>query len=194
MFNLLKNKNFIVFFLVFFTLSSCAKEGFFKPGDARKISPDPRERVKKNLEEGKGFRINDAIKGNRGGATNFEFASSNELWRASLDVLNFMPLTSANYSGGIIITDWYSEQGNTEESIKITIRFLSNEVRADAIDVDIFYKKCIAPNNCKINKQDGQLKKEITKQILSKAAVYKKMSKDKNYKPYRMSSSDNNRE
>jgi hypothetical protein len=194
MFNLLKNKNFILFFLIFFTFSSCAKEGFFKPGDARKISPDPRERVKKNLEEGKGFRINDAIKGNRGGATNFEFASSNELWRASLDVLDFMPLTSANYSGGIIITDWYSEQGNAEESIKITIRFLSNEVRADAIDVDVFYKKCIAPNNCKINKQDGQLKKEITKQILSKAAVYKKMSKDKNYKPYRMSSSDNNRE
>ena len=108
---LLKNENFILFFLIFFTLSSCAKEGFFKTGDARKNPPDPRERVKKNLEEGKGFRMNDAIKGGRG-ATNFEFASSNELWRASLDVLDFMPLTSANYSGGIIITDWYSEQGN----------------------------------------------------------------------------------
>ena len=189
---ILKNKKFVLFFLIFFTLASCSK-GFFKTGDARKNPPDPRERVKKNLEEGKGFRINDAIKGGRG-ATNFEFASSNELWRASLDVLDFMPLTSANYSGGIIITDWYSEQGNTEESIKITIRFLSNEVRSDAIDVDIFYKKCITTNNCKINKQDGQLKKEITKQILAKAAVYQKQSKDKNYKPYRMSSSDNERE
>ncbi len=194
MFKLVKTKKISIFFLIFFTLNSCAKEGFFKTGDARKISPDPKERVKKNLEEGKGFRINDAIKGNRGGATNFEFASSNELWRASLDVLNFMPLTSANYSGGIIITDWYSEEGNVEESIKITIRFLSNEVRADAIDVDIFYKKCVATNNCKINKQDGQLRKEITKQILAKAAVYKKMSKDKNYKPYRSSTSDNERE
>ena len=183
---LLKKKNFILFFLIFFTFSSCAKEGFFKTGDARKNPPDPKERVKKNLEEGKGFRLSNAMGGNRGG-TNFEFASSNELWRASLEVLDFMPLTSANYSGGIIITDWYSEQGNTEESIKITIRFLSNEVRADAINVDIFYKKCVAANNCKINKQDGQLKKEITKQILSKAAVYKKVSKDKNYKPYRMS-------
>ena len=190
----LENKKFIIIFLIFFTLNSCAKEGFFKTGDARKNPPDPRERVKKNLEEGKGFRINDAIKGNRGGATNFEFASSNELWRASLDILDFMPLTSANYSGGIIITDWYSEQGNAEEAIKITIRFLSNEIRADAIDVDIFYKKCIAVNNCKINKQDGQLKKEITKQILAKAAVYKKMSKDKNYKPYRMSTTDNERQ
>ena len=173
--------------------SGCGK-GFFKPGDARKISPDPRERVKKNLEEGKGFRLNDSIKGAVKGGRNFEFASSNELWRASLDVLDFMPLTSANYSGGIIITDWYSEQGNTEESIKITIRFLSNEVRSDTVNVDIFYKKCIATNNCKINKQDGQLKKEITKQILTKAAVYQKQSKDKNFKPYRMSSPDNERE
>ena len=194
MFKILKNKNIIIFITIFFTLTSCAKEGFFKTGDARKNPPDPRERVKKNLEEGKGFRINDAIGGARRGATNFEFASSNELWRASLDVLDFMPLTSANYSGGIIITDWYSEQGNTEESIKITIRFLSNEVRSDAIDVDVFYKKCIATNNCKINKQDGQLKKEITKQILAKAAIYKKQSKDKNYRPYRSSSNDNERQ
>ena len=191
---ILENKKFILFLLILFSLTSCAKEGFFKTGDARKNPPDPRERVKKNLEEGKGFRINDVIGGARRGATNFEFASSNELWRASLDVLDFMPLTSANYSGGIIITDWYSEQGNTEESIKITIRFLSNEVRSDAIDVDIFYKKCISTNNCKINKQDGQLKKEITKQILARAAVYQKQSKDKDYKPYRMSSSDNERE
>ena len=188
MFKIVKNIKFVLTLIVSLSLTSCAKEGFFKPGNAREISPDPRERVKKNLEEGKGFRINDAIGGARGGATNFEFASSNELWRASLDVLDFMPLTSANYSGGIIITDWYSEQGNTEESIKITIRFLSNEVRSDAIDVDIFYKKCIAANNCKINKQDGQLKKEITKQILAKAATYQKISKDKNYKPYRLSS------
>ncbi len=182
-----KYKN-IIFIIIFFTLTSCAKEGFFKTGDARKNPPDPKLRVKKNLEEGKGFRLNNAIRGPRG--TNFEFASSNELWRASLDVLDFMPLTSANYSGGIIITDWYSEQGNAEESIKITIRFLSNEVRSDAIDVDIFYKKCISTNNCKINKQDGQLKKEITKQILAKAAIYKKQSKDKNFEPYRMSTTN----
>ena len=163
-----------------FLLNSCGTGA-----DARKYPPDPKLRVQKNLEEGRGFRLSNKI-GKIGGGGNFEFASSNELWRASLDVLDFMPLTSANYSGGIIITDWYSEQGNTEESIKITIRFLSNEVRADAIDVDVFYKKCIAANNCKINKQDGQLKKEITKQILTKAATYKKISKDKNYKPYRV--------
>ena len=193
MFKMQDYKKFVIFIIIFFTFTSCAKEGFFKPGDARKVSPDPRERVKKNLEEGKGFRLNNAI-GARGRGTNFEFASSNELWRATLDVLDFMPLTSANYSGGIVITDWYSEQGSPDESIKITIRFLSNEVRSDAIDVNIFYKKCITTNNCKINKQDGQLKKEITKQILAKAAIYKKQSKDKNFKPYRSSSNDNERQ
>ena len=191
---LISSKILIICTLAIFILNSCAREGFFKPGDARKNPPDPKERVKKNLEEGRGFRLNDAIRGRRGG-TNFEFASSNELWRASLDVLNFMPLTSANYSGGVIITDWYSEQGNANESIKITIRFLSNEVRSDAISVDIFYKKCVSLNNCQINKQEGQLKKELTKQILSRAAVYQKQSKDKNFQPYNMPSpGDNTRE
>jgi len=187
MYKILKNKLLITIIFIIFSLTSCAKEGFFKTGDARKNPPDPKLRVKKNLEEGKGFRLSNAMKGNKG--TNFEFASSNELWRASLDVLDFMPLTSANYSGGVIITDWYSEQGNAEESIKITIRFLSNEIRSDAIDVDIFYKKCITTNNCKINKQDGQLKKEITRQILAKASIYKKQSKDKNFQPYNNQSS-----
>ena len=74
-----------------------------------------------------------------------------------------------------------------DESIKITIKFLSNEVRSDAIDVDVFYKKCISTNNCMVNKQDGQLKKEITKQILAKATIYRKQIKDKNFEPYIMS-------
>tara|TARA_B100001063_G_scaffold195024_1_gene186645 strand:+ start:50 stop:631 length:582 start_codon:yes stop_codon:yes gene_type:complete len=188
---LIPSKILTICIISIFVLNSCVREGFFKPGDARENPPDPKERVKKNLEEGKGFRLNDAFKGRRGG-TNFEFASSNELWRASLDVLDFMPLTSANYSGGVIITDWYSEQGNANESIKITIRFLSNEIRSDALSVDVFYKKCVSLNNCQINKQEGQLKKELTKQILSKAAVYKKTSKDKNFRPYNMPTTGDN--
>ena len=53
-----------------------------------------------------------------------------------------MPLASVNYSGGIIITDWYSDNQNSNESIKISIRFLTNEIRSDALDIKIFYKKC----------------------------------------------------
>jgi len=160
--------------ILFFILSSGCN--IYKPVDARKVSPVGTERAKKNIEEGRSVGLFGQVKG-RGGS--FEFASANELWRASLDVIDFMPLTSVNYSGGVIVTDWYSDQGNTNESIKITIKFLSNEVRSDSLDVDVFYKTCIAANNCKINKQEGQLKKEITKQILAKAAIYKKQVKDK---------------
>jgi len=183
------NKKLISFFIIFFALSSCAKEGFFKTGDARKNPPDPKERIKKNLEEGRGFRLSNLGK-QKGGS--FDFASSNELWRASLDILDFMPLTSANYSGGIIITDWYSEEGNSNDSVKITIRFLSNEIRSDAVDIDVFYKNCVSIGNCSISKKDGPLKKELTKKILSKAAVYEAQNKKKNSKPYNNQSSSDN--
>jgi len=173
-------KFFIFSTLIF--LMGCGK-GFFKPGDARVISPDPKERVKKNLEEGKGFRL-DTITKNQGSG-NFEFSSSNELWRASLDVIDFMPLATANYSGGIIVTDWYSEDQKIGESLKITIRFLSNEVRADALNVKVFYKKCKTVLDCEIIQTEGQLQKEITKSILKKAAIYKKIDDDKNFKEYK---------
>ena len=91
------------------SLNSCGPLAY-KKVDSKKISNDPDERVKKNIEEGKSFRILGEKK--FGGATTFEFASSNELWRATLDTIDFMPLTTANYSGGIIVTDWYSDNQN----------------------------------------------------------------------------------
>ena len=175
-------KIFVFLLILPLMLISCKNpDGKFKlpGGDARKFPADPKERVKQNLAEGRGFKLNETFK-QKGGV--FDFASSNELWRASLDTIDFMPLLSANYSGGIIITDWYSE--NNEDSIKITLRFLSNEIRADAINIKVFYKKCNAMMNCKISERDSDLKKELQKEILKKAAVYKKQTKDKNFKPY----------
>ena len=152
--------------------------------DARKVSPDPKERVKKNLEEGRGFRLDTSIR-NAGKGGDFMFASANELWRASLDTIDFMPLSSVNYSGGIIITDWYSDGNNLEESVKISIRFLTNEVRTDALDIKVFYKQCNQLINCKITQKTGSLVAELKKEILSKAALYKKQKKDKNFKEYK---------
>ena len=148
--------------------------------DARKYPPEPAKRVAKNLEEGRGFRLMGGEKKNRSG--DFEFASSNPLWKASLDTIDFMPLASANYSGGIIITDWYSSE-NSNESIKVSIRFLSNEVRSDALDIKVFYKKCALNENCAISEKTGKLVNELNKKILQKAAIYKKQIK-KNIKPY----------
>ncbi len=164
-------------------LSACG--GKVPGADARKISPDPRERVKQNIEQGKGFRLTNSAK-NSG---TFDFASSNELWRASLDTLEFMPLALANYSGGIIVTDWYSDGNNSEESVKISIRFLSNEVRSDAITVKVFYKNCGMTDNCKISDRSGDLAVEISQKILNKAAIYEKEKVGKN-KPYIISNSD----
>tara|TARA_A100001388_G_scaffold237289_1_gene191579 strand:- start:4033 stop:4608 length:576 start_codon:yes stop_codon:yes gene_type:complete len=175
-------KIFISTFLLIIFLNSC-KDGKLIGGDARKFPDDPKLRVKKNLEEGRGFRLSDSkILGQGSGV--FEFASSNELWRASLDIIDFMPLSSVNYSGGIIVTDWYSDGQDTNESIKISIRFLTNEIRADALNIKIFYKKCTTAVSCKITEQEGNLKTELLKNILKQATIYEKQKKDKNFKPY----------
>ena len=175
-------KNSAIFIFIGFAivaLSSCGP-----PGDARKYPPNPDARVKKNLEEGRGFRLDTSLR-NSGKGGDFMFASANELWRASLDTIDFMPLSSVNYSGGIIITDWYSDGDNLEESVKISIRFLTNEVRTDALDIKVFYKQCNQLINCKVTQKTGSLVAELKKEILSKATLYKKQKKDKNFKEYK---------
>ena len=172
----------IVIFLISTSilLSACGGKIPGIPGaDARKFPADPKERVKKNLEEGRGFTLNEAF-GNATKGGVFDFASSNELWRASLDVIDFMPLSSVNYSGGIIITDWYLDENNPNESIKISIRFLTNEIRSDALDVKVFTRKCLDNSlNCKIIETNKILVTEIKKEILKKAAIYEKEAKIK---------------
>ena len=124
------------------------------------------------------------LKNRKKSGGDFEFASSNELWRASLDTIDFMPLSSVNYSGGIIITDWYSDESSIDESVKISIRFLTNEVRADALNIKVFYKKCNKVMNCKISQKKGTLVTELKRKILNKAAIYKKEKKDRDFKEY----------
>ena len=176
--NTFKNTVFLVILAIF--LNGC--NGKLPGADARKYPDDPKKRVAKNLEEGRGFRLNETVKKGFGvGGGVFDFASSNELWRASLDTIDFMPLSSVNYSGGIIITDWYSEKNSPNESIKISIRFLTNEIRSDALDVKIFSRKCVNTLiNCNVSNLSGNLSTEIKKEILKKAAGYKTQKKEEN--------------
>tara|TARA_B100001175_G_scaffold47063_1_gene36413 strand:+ start:5314 stop:5913 length:600 start_codon:yes stop_codon:yes gene_type:complete len=171
----------ILLILPFIFLSCKGPDGKFKlpGGDARKTPADPAKRVEQNIREGKGFRLNDTFKNKSSGV--FEFASSNGLWKASLDVIDFMPLSSVNYSGGIIVTDWYSENSSPNESIKISIRFLTNEIRSDALDVKIFNRKCtVSLIDCKFSESSGDLSNEIKREILKKAAIYKAQIDEKN--------------
>ena len=147
--------------------SSC---GIYKPSDARKVSPNASERVKKNIEEGRGFRL--GTLGKKGG--DFLFSSSNPMWRATMEKLSFAPLGVVDYGGGVIITDWYSPNESDEE-IKIAVRFLTNEIRSDAIKVIIHKKKCISYNNCKITNVENSTNNQIKFAILKKAAEIEKM-------------------
>ena len=187
---MIRFKKLVLFGLLILFLNGCNGKIPGLPGaDARKIPYDPNERVKRNLEQGKGFRIDESF-GNKGSGK-FEFATANELWRASLDTIDFMPIATANYSGGILITDWYSENENLNEAIKISIRFLTNEVRSDALDIKVFYKKCENAIKCKINLQSGNLITELKKEILKKAAIYASQTKEKEFRPYVMTTHDN---
>ena len=171
-----------IFALILSSVILISCNGKLPGADARKYPDDPKLRVKKNLEEGRGFRVMDLGK-SKGGT--FEFASSNELWRASLDTIDFMPLASVNYSGGIIITDWYSTDENSNESIKISIRFLTNEIRSDALDIKVFNKKCVTPSNCVTSEKQGNINTELKTKILKTAALYEAQKKSKTSKEYK---------
>ena len=176
----------ILFFLstiiIFSFLYSC---GIYAPSDARKVSPNSKERVKKNLEEGRGMSINKMLKGGSGG-TNYQFASSNPMWRATLEILDFLPLANVDYSGGIITTDWYNEGTALDESIKITVRFLTNEIRSDGIRIIVHKKRCNLEQNCKITKISSAIEQELQVAILKKATLFER-EYNKNKKKYKRS-------
>ena len=154
-------------FLLFIT-ASCSVPSFLKPTKVDPNTPvNAQERARKNIEEGKGVSFKD-ITGR--GKTTYEFSSSNPLWRASLETIDFMPLTTVDYSGGIIITDWYSDASNQNESIKITLRFLSNDIRSESIKIIVHKKKCSINENCEISELNSKINFELHKTILAKAS------------------------
>jgi len=171
-------KTFKIIFIIclFFNFTSC---GIYKKVDARKVDPNAKKRAEKNIQEGKGFRLLDGARNlNRGGV--FEFASSNPMWRASIKLLEFTPLSNVDYSGGIIITDWFYDEDEENNSVKITVKFLSNEIRADGIDVIVYKKICNELNKCKVSRIESGLEKEIKLAILKEAAILEQNERVKN--------------
>jgi len=168
------------FFLGFFGISiilflqACS---VWDPGDARNTPSSSKDRVQKNLEEGRGITIG----GDKDGGTSYQFATSNPLWRATLEILDFLPLANVDYSGGVVSTDWYNESGDPDE-YKITVRFLSNEIRTDAIKVIVHRRKCELQKNCVIRKITSAVQSELQVAILKKAAIYQKNEKKKKKK------------
>ena len=164
----------IFYLIVILFLSSCGKDMFSFPS-AKDVPIDVNERVEKNIEEGRGISFGGPKR--QGGV--FDFASSNEMWRASIEVLDFVSFTNASYSGGIIITDWFSGNNKDEETkpreLKITVRFLSNEIRADGLKVIVHEKLCssIDKSDCQIQKIESEITNQIKLAILKKASIFK---------------------
>ena len=176
-------KYFIYLILLLLTFSGCSNN-IFRRADVKDTSVNVNDRVKKNIEEGRGIRFG------RGGSTGgtFDFASSNELWRASMDVLDFVPFSNASYSGGILITEWFdgnSNDKNEKRDLKITVRFLTNEIRSDALDISIHERKCQSNGtSCNVNKIKSELEPQISLAILKRAAILEKNKFSKNRKDY----------
>ena len=177
--NFLKFLKYLLIISIFFsTITGCKKIDW--DGD---FEPDAKKRARKNVQEGKGFGSGGLFNsGKKGGV--FDFASSNELWRATLDTLDFMSFSNVDYSGGLIITDWYSQSEN-QQSIKITVRFLSNEIRADGLKISLHQRICGSNNSCAIKEVKSTLGVEIKDKILRKAAILKKMKDDKDSQYYK---------
>ena len=159
--------NFLIFSILLL-LQSC---GAFKlkRADVKDVPINDSEKREKNIKEGKGISIG----GGKGRSGSFDFATSNEMWRAAMEVLDFVPLTTADYGGGIIITDWYSDNLDSEESIKIMVNFLSNEIRADGLKVKIYKKICNDKQKCNTQLMSSELDNEIKLAVLKKAAQIK---------------------
>jgi len=167
MFLLKKSLIITIFFFLLITFTSC---GIYKKAPIKDIPVSADARVQKNIEEGRGVKFGDK-RNKQGGVASF--AAANPMWQAALETLDFMILSSADYGGGIIITDWYSD-ANDNEFIKITIRFLSDEIRADGIKITIHEKKCDNQQNSKINRIQSDLASEIKLSILQKAVLIDK--------------------
>jgi|TARA_B100001142_G_scaffold5783_1_gene5870 hypothetical protein len=175
--NINKIKTFLLIIIILPYLNSC---GIYRKVDAKEYPPEPEKRIKKNMEEGRGLRLF----GNKKKGGVFDFASSNSLWRASLDTIDFMPLLTADYGGGIIVTDWFTGTEDANKAIKISIQFLTNEIRADALNIKVFKKNCDTNKNCKIINSEGALNSELKLAILKKAAVYESEKDTKDFKEY----------
>ena len=161
--------------LIFVFSTSC---NIYKYSPAKDTPTKGSERARKNVEEGRGISAGNVF--NRSKGTNYEFSTSNPMWRASLEILDFLPMSTVDYFGGMIISDWYADNNNSNESIKISIRFLSNEVRSDSLKIIVHKKTCKNNSGCTTTlMNNSKVGDELRSTIIRKAAILEKDTKNK---------------
>lgn len=163
--------NIILFTLLF--LQSCSTFSSKKEESeaVKTVIGDNKKRLEPNLKERAEKFEGEMIFGGKKKQNNtFDFATSNVLWRASIEALDFIPLANASYSGGVIVTDWYSPSLTSNEQVKIEVNFLSSDLKPSSINVKSFKKTC--ENNtlkCKTISGDKNFNEKIKSSIFNKA-------------------------
>jgi hypothetical protein len=174
--NKIKFTNFYLILLLIATFLLTGSCGIYKKTDARDLPSSGLERAKKNIKEGRGISLKNL--GGKGNST-FQFSSSNPLWRATLETLDFLPFANLDYSGGVVITDWYADTNDTSTSLKITVRFLSNEISSNSLKIIVHQRTCSTQMNCSIKILKSQIQQELVASILEKAVIFEKTKKVK---------------
>ena len=171
----INNKSLITFLLAsIFLLSNCVK---WNPVSSKEVPTNALERARKNIDEGRGVSVKSILGGGRG--TNYEFSTSNPMWRATLDTLDFIPFSTVDYSGGLVITDWYSDGADQNQSIKITVRFLSNMIQSNSLKITVHQRTCLNQNTCTTKIVQSKIEEELQKSIIRTAAILEKNGKAK---------------
>jgi hypothetical protein len=164
MFKIIKLKIFLI--LLFLSFVACSKTDPVT-GEKILIEPNPNIKAREVANKGDGILGNLGKNTNRSTSAAIDFANSNVLWKATLKTLDFIPLSNTDYTGGVINYDWYSEKEN--EQIKITVRFLSNELRSESIQIISHKKTCLNFNNCSTQRMNENFSNQIKETILASA-------------------------
>lgn len=159
------------FILILLTLNACSLNPFKskEPEDTKITNNKKKKRAVYNVREKIDSQQSGIIFGKK---ESDKFGNQNILWRATLETLDFMPISNADYSGGIISTDWYSD-AKSDESIKISVSFSSKEIRSSSISVKSFKRKCENLNKCVTSKLNDQFNRKIKDQIIEKVKKLK---------------------
>jgi hypothetical protein len=155
--------------IIFLIIAGCSTPTDPVTGEKVIINPDPKQRAREYADKKGGIFGDINNKGSNN--TTFAFGTSNVLWRATLKALEFLPIANADYSGGVIVYDWYSDKDSNEQ-IKISVKFLSNELRSDSIQITSHKRTCIN-EKCSTTKLDNNFSSEIKDSILTTARALK---------------------
>jgi hypothetical protein len=158
------------FFLMIAFLMNCAKVDPVT-GEKILVEPDTRKKAREFADKEGGIFGDLGRSGNK--SATFEFGTSNVLWRATLKSLDFLPLLNADYSGGIIIYDWYSQNNNPREQIKISVQFLNNELRSDSVKITAHKKICDSSDRCSNSSLDQNFANSVKENIIASARALK---------------------